>query len=266
MKKKANNASWLQELLTDAFWAQMNDIYTAMPGVVVEVFNDLKEQRIAVQPALNRLFQSGASEERTVILNVPVLFPSTSTSAITMPINKGDNVWLMFSMRAMEAFNEGNGKPVTPLNHLKFDQNDAVALIGLTPRRNAPNNPSKHTHTHSTKDFVIAHNLGKSTEVEIRLKPDGDMIINCPTKVTVNCSNAEVNATASASVTTPDLSVDANTTTWNGDINLTGNINQTGSQTVSGDVTASGISLATHSHDVTGIATGGSTVTSNPPN
>ena len=89
------------------------------------------------------------------------------------------------------------------------------------------------------------------------------MIINAPNRrVEVNTGTAEVNATASASMTTPQLNVDASTTNWVGDIILSGNIAQTGSQTVSGDVVASGKSLASHTHS--GVVSGGANTA--PPN
>ena len=243
----ASEVGW-EKLLSSSFWKEMNEIYTAMPATVISVVDNLEEQRINVQPSLNKLFLSGQSAPRATIINVPVIMPATSSSAITMPINEGDTVWLMFSMRAMEIFMEGDGLPSTPDNHAKFDQKDAVAIIGLFPRKKAVNNPSKRTLPHSTKDLVVVHNIGTSSEVELRLKPDGNLIINSPKSVIVNCKDAEVNAESSASITTPQLTVDASNTDWTGNISLSGDINQTGSQTVSGDVVASGKSLASHTH------------------
>lgn len=261
----AGDIGW-EKLLSAGFWKEMNDLYTMMPATVISVVDDFKEQRINVQPSLNKLFSSGESAPRASIINVPVIMPATSTSAITMPLNEGDTVWLMFSMRAMEIFMESDGKPSTPNNYSKFDQKDAVAIVGLFPRKKAINNPNKRTHEHSTKDLVIAHNIGKPSEVEIRLKPDGSLIINSPTSVIVNCKDAEVNAESSASITTPQLTVDANTTDWTGDINLNGNITQSGSQTVSGDVVASGKSLVSHTHIGSPTAPNGAVSPTGAPN
>lgn len=261
----ASDNGW-EKLLSTSFWKEMNELYTMMPATVISVVDDFKEQRINVQPSLNKLFSSGESAPRASIINVPVIMPATSTSAITMPINEGDTVWLMFSMRAMEIFMESDGKPSTPNNYSKFDQKDAVAIIGLFPRKKAINNPNKRTYEHSTKDLVIAHNIGKSSEVEIRLKPDGSLIINSPTSVIVNCQDAEVNAESSASITTPQLTIDADNTDWTGDINHIGNTNQTGTHTASGDVIAAGVSLTGHDHDVVGVQAGGATITSEAPN
>jgi hypothetical protein len=172
-----------------------------------------------------------------------------------MPINVGDTVWGMFSMRAMEVFNESDGKPSVPNNRAKFDQKDAVALIGMSTRRTAVNNPNKRIHTHSTEDLVIAHNLGKSSEVEIRFKPDGDVVINSPKKVTVNSVQAVVNASTSASITTPDLTINADVTNWSGDIYHSGDITRVGDTTQVGAITATSVvgggkSLSSHIHTV----------------
>ena len=47
-------------------------------------------------------------------------------------------------------------------------------------------------NAHSVDDVVLVHNIGGS-ECEIRLKPNGDVIVNSPTKVTVNAPENEIN-------------------------------------------------------------------------
>lgn len=249
-----------EELMTKSFWYEMNEVYTAMPCIVVEVVDDLKEQRVHVQPCINKLLLDGKVIPRSVILNVPVIFPSTSTSAITMPVNKNDIVWCNFSMRAMEIFNESDGTPSTPNNYAKFDQKDAVAFIGMTTKSTAINNSAKRRLPHSTKDLVVSHNLGKASETELRFKPNGDVVITTPTKITVNAPQATINATTSASITTPTLNVNASNTNWAGNITLNGNIAQTGT-IVSNEVTAGGKALSTHTH--TSASAGSPT---SPPN
>lgn len=256
----------LEESLKNVFWNQMNNVYTSIPCVVINIHNDFTEQLVDVQPSLNEFRLDKTFKERPPILRVPVIMPSTGSSSITMPIEVGDTVWCMFSMRALEKWQESDGKPSTPDNHAKYHQKDAVALIGLNPRRLAPNNQSNRTLPHSTKDLVVAHNIGTSNEVEIRFKPNGDMIVNAPNKkVQVNCGEAELNASSSTSITTPELNIDASTTNWVGDITLSGNIAQTGSQTVSGDVTASGKSLSGHTHQMPSIQSGPTTKPTLPP-
>ena len=258
----AREASF-EESFKNVFWNQMNGVYTSMPCVVINIHDNFEEQLVDVQPSLNEFRLDKTFKERPPILRIPVIMPATSLSAITMPISVGDTVWCSFSMRALEIWQESDGKPSTPDNHAKFHPKDAVAHIGLAPRRLALNNPDNRTLPHSTQDLVVSHNVGTANEVEIRFKPNGDLIINAPNRrVEVNTGTAEVNATTSASITTPQLNVDASTTNWVGDIILSGNIAQTGSQTVSGDVVASGKSLASHTHS--GVVSGGANTA--PPN
>lgn len=251
--------SSMEELLKAAFWNQMNKVFTALPCIVVNVQNDLKELRVDVQPTLNTLYQDKTTTPRPVIINVPVIFPATSTSALTMPVNVGDTMLCIFSMRAMEVWGESDGKPTTPNNHAKFNKKDAMAIAGLFPRKNSINNQSKRTLPHNTKDTVLAHNIGKSNEVEIRLKANGDVKITSSTKVEVVCANAVVNATGSLAVTSP-------TSTFNGNVVVNGNVNSTGTITAPNvvgttDVTGGGKSLLSHLHSA--VMSGGSN--SGPP-
>lgn len=242
-----------EELLKAAIWSQLSRVYTSIPCTIVTIHTNLEEQRVDVQPSINLLKDDGTVEPRGVILNVPVMFPSSSTSAITFPLNVGDTVACFFSMRAMEVFNESDGKPSTPDNYAKFNQKDAYCIPGLQTRRASVNNPSNHVLPHDTKDLVVTHNIGTANEVEIRFKPNGDMIVTSPSKVEVKCKTAVISATTSLSVTAPN-------STWNGNINLNGNITQSGNQTVTGnivatEVTASGKALSTHKHG--GVVSGG---------
>src|SRR5690606_3688506 len=98
-----------ESVLKAMFWDQMNKVYTTIPCIVVDVQNDLKEQRVSIQPSIDILNEDGSTFQRSVVVNVPLIFPASSTSALTFPVNKGDTVIGMFSMRAMEIFSEGDG-------------------------------------------------------------------------------------------------------------------------------------------------------------
>ena len=233
-----------EELLKAAIWSQLSRVYTSIPCIIVTVHDNLEEQRVDVQPCINLMKDDGTIEERGVILNVPVMFPSSSTSAITFPLNVGDNVACLFSMRAMEVFNESDGKPSTPDNYAKFNQKDAYCIPGLQTRRASVNNPANHRLTHNTKDLVVCHNIGTANEVEIRLKPNGDMIVTSPNKVEVKCKTAVINATTSLAVTSPN-------TTWNGNIVHNGTLSTTtviATSVTATNVTGGGKSLSNHVH------------------
>jgi phage baseplate assembly protein gpV len=238
----------LQESLIASFEQQMAGIYTAIPAIVVTVIDDLHQQTVDVQPTVNIRYKSGVVSERPPILNVPLIFPCSRTSAFTFPVNKGDIVYLVFSMRGLDSFKAGDGRPTSPLDYRKYDQRDAVAIPGLLPTAKSINNPANRTWSHDTSDTVVAHNLGTANEVEIRLKADGDVVINTSKKVQINCNEADVVASTSISLTAPILNIDANTTNWIGNINLNGGITQTGNYTSTGTFTFNGIVFDSHVH------------------
>jgi hypothetical protein len=237
-----------EELLRDGFWKEMNKLHTAIPCIVVNVHDDFREQLVDVQPSINYMQKDGTATPRPVILGVPVLQQGNGRTALTMPIQAGDTVLCVFSMRAIEIWQESDGKPTDPNNRSKFHEKDAIAITGLFPRKKAVNNPAKRTLSHSTQDTVLAHNIGSANEVEIRFKPDGTMIINSPNKVVVNAPEAEVNSSSSVTVTSP-------TSTFNGNVVVNGNVNSTGTVTGSVDVLGGGKSLKNHTHS--GVQPGG---------
>lgn len=262
-----------EKLLYASFWKEMSKVYTSIPARVVAVRQNLEECIVDVQPVINTLRKDGRDEEWGTILNVPVLFPCSSTSAFTFPINNGDPVLLHFSMRNIENFINGDGSPAAPNNFSKFDQNDAVAIPCLMPKVKSINNPSNRTLAHDTKDAVLVHNIGTPNEVEIRFKPDGTLKIYSPTKIYAEAPLIEavtddliVTVSSSATVSSP-------TTDWDGNINITGNVAVTGGVSATTSVSAPTVTAASsltvggkemngHTHNVTGIQTGGSTVTS----
>jgi hypothetical protein len=250
----------LQELLTSAFDSQMSNMYTSIPCIVVGVRDGLSGQMVDIQPAINQKLVSGVTKERPPILGVPVQFPVSKLSGITFPIKVGDTGLAVFSMRNMDTWKSGTGKPSVPANSAKMDKGDAVFIPGIQPPGIAVNNPAKHSFAHSTEDVVVFHNLGSGNEVEIRLKQDGKLVINTSQKpVEINCSDATVNASTSISLISPQMNVDVDNTSWIGNINLIGNLTQTGNYTATGTLTFNGINFSTHKH--TGVMTGPATST-----
>lgn len=192
---------------------QMRNVFTAIPAKVMQV-EDAGEQRVAVKPLINNVFPDWEdSIEFPTILSVQLMFPSSSTSAITFPINAGDTVLLVFAQSCMDVFKSGDGTTQPPSDYRRFDKRDAIAIPGLFPFGMAINQQSKRTLTHSTDDVVMAHNLGTEAECEIRLKPTGKVEINgsqidisSSTKIggnLINTGNVTVGVGATGSFTTP---------------------------------------------------------------
>lgn len=222
----------MQDLLTAAFQSQMNNVYTAIPCVVVSVAGP---SSVNIQPAINQKMKDGGVKERPVIQSVPVSFPVSKTAGFTFPIKPGDTGIAVFSMRSIAGWKSSDGYPSTPLDYAKMDKNDAMFIPGIQTQGVAVNNPAKHIYDHSVEDAVMFNGLG-GNEAEVRIKQNGDIVLKTQQKVIVECDEANVTANTSASITTPTLSIDAQNTTWVGNV------------THVGTFTFNGIIFASHKH------------------
>lgn len=232
----------IQNTIVSAFDSQMQNLYTILPCIVVAVRDDLNGQVVDIQPTINQKMQDGTVAERPTIGNVPVSFQVSKKAGFTFPIEVGDTGTALFSMRNMDGWKAGNGRPSSPMNFAKMDKGDAIFLPGIQPPGIAVNNPAKHILTHNTKDTVMFGNLG-GAEAEVRIKVDGSVEINTSNQpVVINCSDATVNASNSINLNAVNLTVDATNSTWIGPINHTGNYTGVGVQTFNG------IIFGTHDH------------------
>lgn len=171
------------------FEYQMRNIFTAIPAKVMMVEN-AGEQRVSVKPLVNAVFPDwDDSEEFPTILSVPLVYPSSSSSAVVFPVHAGDTVLLVFAQSCMDVFKGGDGSVQPPSDYRRFDKRDAIAIPGLFPFGSAINQVSKHTLPHSTDDLVVFHNLGTSAECELRMKQSG--------KIEVNGSAVDISSTTS---------------------------------------------------------------------
>lgn len=239
----------LQELLGSSFNTQMTNVYTAIPGIVVTVRNNLEDMTLDVQPSVNVKTKQGEIKERPVVVNVPFQFPASSVAALTYPINVGDSVLLIFSMRGLDTWKRSNGGVVTPTDFRKFDKRDCFAIPGVFPSSKSINDPAKRVWPHSTQDTVLVSNIGKPSETEVRILQGGGVVINTNQDVVANCTNASINAqqainlsSSSLNITAGVASISIGNTTW------AGNIEHTGNYTMAGTATFNGIAFDTHKH------------------
>lgn len=234
--------SSLEQLLVDSFDHQMAGIYTAMPATIVTVKDNLDTMMIDAQPSLNVNYLDGRVAERPPILNVPVIFPSSSTSALTFPLKVGDPVLLIYSMRGLDSFKNGNGRPATPTDFRKYNSQDAIAIPSPWPSSMSPNNPSKRVWDHSTNDMVMVHNIGSGNECELRLKLDGTIQVRTNKDIEVLGKTVTVNATEALNFNSPTATFDIAEATFIGNISHSGNYTGVGVQTFNGVV------FSTHRH------------------
>lgn len=220
-----------QEVITKYIDYYLKDLMTALPAIVVA--NDrIAESIVSVKPAINEKTLDGRVIPWPEIVNVQLVFPCSSSSAVTFPVNVGDTVLVVFSMRGMDEWKAGSGRNVTPNFPRSHDIQDAIAIPGLFTITQSKNNPESRSLPHSTTDLTFTHNLGTGAEAEVRIKPSGQIEMTSPVKVVVNSPEAE----------------------WNGNITLNGNLThsgdtlQTGNFSINGTFTYNGIEYMQHQH------------------
>lgn len=223
----------LGEVINSLVESRESRLNTALPGVILGV-RDGSGVFVDVQPSINLIAETGETLPRSPILNVPLHMPLSSTGGLQFEVNPGDPVMLIFSQRGLDTWKEGNGKPAAPQDGRMFDPRDCMAIPCIFPASTTPANPKKHVNTHSSKDVVLVHNIGKSNEVEIRLKKNGDVYIKTVGEIKVDASTAVVNAE----------------TTINGNTTINGKL--TVSQTISAPTISASTSLVIAGKEMNG--------------
>lgn len=243
----------LQELLTAANDYALSNVYTSIPGIIVSV-KDLGELRVDVQPTINIRSEDGTvSTPRPPILNVPLKMPVSNQGGLTYPVAVGQPVWLDFSMRGLEKWKRGNGRADSPSDMRMFDQRDCVAEP-VYPFGLSPNDPAKHSLAHDTSDVVLFHNLG-GAEVEIRLKPNGEVIVNSPVKVTINSPENEINGNVTVNGDFKNTGGSFQVDTGTYALSASEEATQFGTMSHSGSFVLNGIPMEDHRHG--GVVQGG---------
>jgi len=196
----------LEARLNAFFDFKMSGMFVCM---VAEVLNTgkLEQCRIDVKPIVNHEYKDSTVVEYPTILSVPVQFPSSSTSALTFPINQGDNVLLVFSQKGLDVFKSGATSAHDPIDMRSFDKRDAIAIPCVNPFSKSINNPDTRTLFHSVDDMVMTHNIGSVNECEFRLTSSGETwVMSKHTKVSASLRTGGglvVGTGATGSFTTP---------------------------------------------------------------
>lgn len=170
----------LEEAVEAILGSVLSQMYTAMPCRVIRVNEN---NTVDVQPLINAVTPQGAARERPILLGVPLQQPASGTSAINIPIHEEDTVLCVFSMRGMDAFKAGDGKPAAPTDFRMFDKRDAIAIPGIFPFDMHPN--LKRVLPFNPNALSLTQNIGTPLESIIELKDDGEINMVSPVKVNI---------------------------------------------------------------------------------
>lgn len=233
----------LGDLINQYINYSMEGINTVLPAVILAVKQQGKELLIDVQPSISVKTREGDVFSQASILNVPMQQPASSVGGMIFPVQPGDNVLLVFSQRAIDTWKYGNGGLAPPSDYRKFSRLDCVAIPCIFPTSKSMANPNKQGSDYELGDVVIYNSRNTSKPVEIVIKKNGNIIVNSPAKVQVNCIDAEVNASSSIKNVTPNFSVQCSQYTVN-----TSSATLTGNWNLSGSFVLNGIAMETHGH------------------
>jgi len=243
----------LETILNSQIDFRLSDIYVTMVAEATNV-SKMNECRIDVQPVVNKKYIDGEIIAYPEILSVPVQFPSSSTSALTFPINQGDNVLLVFSQKGLDVFKSGATSAHDPIDMRSFDKRDAIAIPCVFPFSKSINDPIKRTLTHSVDDMVVTHNIGLPTECEVRMKPTGKIVLTSALQVevkspllTLTCPSVAITGNLSVGGTFAVVGASAFTgvSVFTGISTFNGALVSTTTTTLTGTATYNGLNIST---------------------
>ena len=100
---------------------------------------DPAKRQIDAQPLIQDVFEDEDPdtvwlEDKPVICNVPVVYPSGGGLSITFPLALGDPVLLVFADESLDKWlSVGGSTPLDPLDERNHSVNDAIAIPGVRP-------------------------------------------------------------------------------------------------------------------------------------
>jgi hypothetical protein len=251
-----------------------------MPGIVQSF--DASTQLATVQPAIRRIFITRDGDKETlvpddlpILINVPVIFPRGGGFSLTFPVRSGDECLLVFCERSIDDWHE-TGKVKAPTTKRFHSLSDATAIVGISSLTNkVPDYDPVNTEIKKDDGSVsITLNNDSSLDVyadsNISIDTPADIIANCnnmdvtassnitancnnmdvtaSSNITANCNNIDVTASGSATLTSPVITLNGNTT-------INGTLDVSGATTVSSTLDVSGATTVSSNLAVAGTST-----------
>jgi hypothetical protein len=121
-----------QEATLSALDGRQAQLHTGMPGQIVSYNATTMTATVQLSIQAIQTQKDGTRKNISIapIQDVPVMFPGGGGHTLTFPIAAGDECWVAFSERNIDAwFQHGDPKP--PPDWRMHDINDAVCFVGL---------------------------------------------------------------------------------------------------------------------------------------
>ena len=208
------------EAINDGARKAVKDFNYCLVGVVSSV-DKLNDGLLDIDPVSNYLDYSMTECQMPILYDVPVVYPNTLSSSMTMPIKQGDGVLVVFTQHRTDDYLDGVKGKHLPLSQSWLALHNAVAFIGFQNIGDSGYNPNNYSNKLNMNDVNIVHNKNTDKEVVITLSDTGDLKITAPQKVSIISKSADVTCKE-------DVNIKTNGTTnitGNGDISLTSSSN-----------------------------------------
>lgn len=79
---------------------KIREMFTALPAYVTNF--DETQGTIDAELAIRRKFEDGTDIPYPDLIEVPIIFPRTANSVVSLPVKVGDAVLLIFASRSIE--------------------------------------------------------------------------------------------------------------------------------------------------------------------
>lgn len=133
----------LPEVIRRALQRNLDQLHTAMPGVVVSY--DATSQTADIRPAIKDVYRDKDGvrqvEDLPILPKVPVLFPRGGGFHLSFPLTAGDGVLLIFSEVSIDRWRESS-QVTDPGDLRRHGLSGAVAIPGVGPADSALNDAS----------------------------------------------------------------------------------------------------------------------------
>ena len=180
-----------------------HNINISFPAVVVGV-EKLVDGLVDVQPVVSHLDPlTRKATTLPVLYDISLLFPNTSKTTISFPVNQGDYVDLIVQSVDIQRFVDGDEGVHDPdfLSHGNLS--NVVALVGFTPFQKSPFNPNNYRNEFNDQDLNIVHNKNTESEIVFKLTSEGDLKVKNAKKVSFECEEFEIAASEKIKFTAP---------------------------------------------------------------
>ena len=131
--RSTNRPESFVKMLSDYLTRREMNIHHAMPGKIESY--DSSTCTASVKPLIMRhVSDEIESEELDVLNDVKVIFPSSKNASISFPLERGDNVLVLFNDFCIDEWRAGNGEQLVKASDgRQHHLSDAVCIPGCFP-------------------------------------------------------------------------------------------------------------------------------------